>query len=84
MVFVAVILMGAFGPPSSVFALLLKPIFGAFGSSTTGAIYSFGYTLLVGIILNFLMGVTASRLMLKSISKFKPLRKVWLYGGEKK
>ena len=83
-VFVAVILMGAFGPPSSVFALLLKPIFGAFGSSTTGAIYSFGYTLLVGIILNFLMGVTASRLMLKSISKFKPLRKVWLYGGEKK
>ena len=83
-VFVAVILMGAFGPPASIFAMMLKPIFGIFGSSTTGAIYSFGYTLLVGIILNFLMGVTASRLMLKSLSKFKPLRKAWLYGGEKK
>lgn len=83
-VFVAVILMGAFGPPASIFAMMLKPVFGIFGSSTTGAIYSFGYTLLVGIILNFLMGVTASRLMLKSLSKFKPLRKAWLYGGEKK
>ena len=83
-VFVAVILMGAFGPPASIFAMMLKPVFGIFGSSTTGAIYSFGYTLLVGIILNFLMGVTASRLMLKSLSKFKPLCKAWLYGGEKK
>ena len=83
-VFVAVILMGAFGPPASIFAMMLKPVFGIFGSSTTGAIYSFGYTLLVCIILNFLMGVTASRLMLKSLSKFKPLRKAWLYGGEKK
>lgn len=83
-VFVAVILMGAFGPPSSIFAIMLKPLFAVFGSSTTGAIYSFGYTLLVGIILNFLMGVAASRLMLKSISKFKPFRKAWLYGGEKK
>ena len=83
-VFVAVILMGAFGPPASIFAMMLKPVFGIFGSSTTGAIYSFGYTLLVGIILNFLMGVTASRLMIKSLSKFKPLRKAWLYGGEKK
>lgn len=83
-VFVAIILMSAFGPPASIFAMMLKPVFGIFGSSTTGAIYSFGYTLLVGIILNFLMGVTASRLMLKSLSKFKPLRKAWLYGGEKK
>ncbi len=83
-VFVAVILMGAFGPPASIFAMMLKPVFGIFGSSTTGAIYSFGYTLLVGIILNFIMAVTASRLMLKPLSKFKPLRKAWLYGGEKK
>ncbi|MBC8569508.1 preprotein translocase subunit SecD [Zongyangia hominis] len=82
-VFVAVILMGAFGPPSSLFATILSPLFRFFGQSTAGAVYSFGYTLLVGIILNFVFGVTASRLMLKSLSKFKPLRKAWLYGGKK-
>ena len=37
----------------------------------------------VGVIFNFLMGVTASRLMLKSISKYKAFRKPWLFGGEK-
>lgn len=82
-IFVAVILMGVFGPPDGLFATLLKPVLFFFGPSTTGAIYSFGYTLLVGIILNFIMGVTASRLMLKSISKFKALRNPVLYGGEK-
>ena len=82
-IFVAVILMGAFGPTDSIFATLLSPVFFAFGASTAGTIYSFGYTLLVGIIMNFIMGVTASRLMLKSISRFKPFRKAWLYGGDK-
>ena len=60
---------------------MLSPIFSMFGPATAGNIYSFGYTLLVGVILNFIMGVTATRLMLKSISKFKPFRKLWLYGG---
>ncbi len=60
-----------------------SPVFFAFGASTAGNIYSFGYTLLVGIIMNFIMGVTASRLMLKSLSRFKPFRKAWLYGGDK-
>lgn len=83
MVLVAVVLMGAFGPPGSIFARLLNPIFRWFGSSATGAIYSFGYTLVVGVIFNFLMGVTASRLMLKSISKFKAFKNPWLYGGVK-
>ena len=82
-IFVAIILMGAFGPTDSIFATLLSPVFFAFGASTAGTIYSFGYTLLVGIVMNFIMGVTASRLMLKSLSKFKPFRKAWLYGGEK-
>ena len=82
-IFVAIILMGAFGPTDSIFATLLSPVFFAFGASTAGTIYSFGYTLLVGIIMNFIMGVTASRLMLKSLSKFKPFRKAWLYGGDK-
>ncbi|MEM1483288.1 preprotein translocase subunit SecD [Oscillospiraceae bacterium PP1C4] len=82
-IIVAAILMGAFGPPGSVFARMLTPLFFWFGPSATGAIYSFGFTLLIGVVFNFLMGVTASRLMLKSIIKFKPFRKPWLYGGER-
>ncbi len=72
-IIVAVILILVFGPFN-----ILSVIF---GSSTTGTIYSFGYTLLVGVVANFIMGVAASRLMLKSISGFKFLRKKWLYGG---
>lgn len=83
LIIVAVILMGAFGAPSSVFASVFNSIFFFFGPATQGAIYSFGYMLLVGVILNFLFGVTASRLMLKSVSQFKACRKPWLYGGER-
>lgn len=83
-IIVAIILMGSFGPTSSAFAKLLKPIFFMFGPSTTGSIYSFGYTLLIGVALNFVFGVFASRLMLTSLSKFAPFRKNWLYGGDKK
>lgn len=82
-IIVAIILMGSFGPPGSVFAKILSPIFSMFGPSTAGAIYSFGYTLLVGVILNLVMGVLASRLMLTSIVKFKAFKKPWLFGGEK-
>lgn len=84
MIIVAMILMGAFGPTDGIFAKILTPIFFMFGQSTAGTIYSFGYTLMVGIILNFLMGVTCSRLMLKSLSKFKAFRNPALYGGPKK
>lgn len=49
-----------------------------FGS---GTVYSFGYTLIIGEIFNIIMGVFASRLMLKSISRFSGLRKNWLFGG---
>ena len=82
-IIVAATLMGAFGAPGSFFSTLFHPVFFMFGPSTSGNIYSFGYTLLVGVILNFIMGVTASRLMLKSISKFDAFRKPWLYGGAK-
>lgn len=81
MIIVAVILMGAFGPADSIFARMLSPIFNVFGPATAGTIYSFGYTLLVGVVLNFIMGVFATRLMIQSISRFKPFRKLWLYGG---
>jgi len=80
---VSVILMGAFGDPNSIFAWIAKFFTFLFGASTSGVIYSFGYTLFVGVICNLVMGVGATRLMLKSISKFKPFRKLWLYGGKK-
>lgn len=80
-VFVAVILMGAFGPPDSLFAKLMGFLYFMFPATIEGTIYSFGYTLLVGVILNFVFGVFASRLMLASLSRFKALRNPKLYGG---
>ena len=82
-IIVAIMLMGAFGPTDGFFAKVLRPIFFAFGPSTAGTIYSFGYTLLVGVILNFVFGVVCTRIMLKGISKLKFLRDPVLYGGMK-
>ncbi|WP_367926145.1 protein translocase subunit SecF [uncultured Ruthenibacterium sp.] len=82
-IIVAVMLMGAFGPTDSFFAKLLRPIFFAFGPSTAGTIYSFGYTLLIGVLLNFVFGVISTRVMLKGISKLKFLRNPVLYGALK-
>lgn len=82
-IIVAIMLMGAFGPTDGLFAKVLRPIFFAFGPSTAGTIYSFGYTLLVGVILNFVFGVVCTRIMLKGISKLKCLRNPVLYGGVK-
>ena len=79
-IIVSVILMGVFGPPDTVWSKLLYPFLWMFGPSTTGAIYSFGYTLLVGVVLNFIMGVAASRIMIRSLSGFKLLRNRVLYG----
>jgi preprotein translocase subunit SecD/SecD/SecF fusion protein len=84
MIIVAVILMGAFGVPSSLWAKVFHFLFFAFGATTEGVIYSFGYTLVVGIALNFLMGVFCSRLMLTSLAKFKPFKNKKLYGGKTK
>ncbi len=52
-----------------------------FGS---GTVFSFGYTLFIGVIFNFIMGITCSRLMLKSISKYSGVRKQFLFGGASK
>lgn len=76
---VAAVLMGVFGTSDSVFGVL----FSWLPASTTGSVYSFGYTLLIGVITNFVMGMWASRLMLRSISRLKIFRKPWLYGGER-
>lgn len=81
MVIVAFILMGAFGTSDSFWSTVLTPIFVWFGASTEGTIYSFGYTLAVGVVLNFLFGILLSRLMTASLADFKPFRKPALYGG---
>ena len=80
-IIVAVILMGAYGTSDSLMAKLLHWLFFAFGPSTAGTIYSFGYTLLVGMILNFLFGVLLCRIMLRGASRIKFLRKEWLFGA---
>ena len=54
-----------------------------FGASTTGTIYAFGYTLLMGVVSNFIMGVFLSRVMLKSLVGIKAVRRKSLFGGGK-
>ncbi len=83
MLIIAVILMGAFGTPDSWCAILLTPVFTWFGVSTAGSIYSFGYTLAIGVVLNFLFGILTSRLMTMSLARFRVFRKPALYGGKK-
>ena len=62
-------------------AVILMAVFGTwFGASTEGTIYSFGYTLLAGVIMNFIMACWATRLMTISLSKFKCFRKPSFYG----
>jgi len=76
---VAAVLMGVFGSSNGIFGWLFSwlPV------STTGSVYSFGYTLLLGVVTNFVMGMWLSRVMLRSISRFKIFRNPWLYGGER-
>ncbi len=83
MLIIAVILMGAFGTPDSICSIILTPIFTWFGVSTAGSIYSFGYTLAVGVVLNFLFGIFTTRLMTMSLSRFRVFRNPALYGGKK-
>lgn len=82
-VIVALVLMGAFGTPDSIIAKIFSPLMSLFGSSITGSIFSFGYTLLIGVIFNLIMGIVASKIMMKSVSRFKCFRNPWLYGGPK-
>ena len=83
-VIVAIVLMGAFGPSDGLFAKALHFVFFAFGPSTAGTIYAFGYTLLTGVLLNFVFGVFATRVMIQGAASVKALRSPWLYGADKK
>ena len=83
-VIVAIVLMGAFGPSDGLFAKALHFVFFAFGPSTAGTIYAFGYTLLTGVLLNFVFGVFATRVMIRGAASIQALRSPWLYGADKK
>lgn len=76
---VAAVLMGVFGSSNSLFGFLFSwlPV------STTGSVYAFGYTLLIGVITNFIFGIWLSRVMLRSVSRLKIFRKPWFYGGDR-
>ena len=56
--------------------LIVAAILMSLGS---GALLSFAYSLFIGIIFNFIAGVTASRLMIRSLSDYKVLSKPALY-----
>lgn len=49
----------------------------------SGTVLSFGYSLLTGVIMNTLMGVTASRLMTSALSNVESLQKPWLFRVKK-
>lgn len=76
---VAAVLMGVFGSSNSLFGFFFSwlPV------STTGSVYAFGYTLLIGVFTNFIFGMWLSRVMLRSISRLKIFRKPWFYGGDR-
>ncbi len=82
-VIVALVLLAAFGTPDSMLGKIFSFLFPFLSSSVTGNIYSFGYTLITGVVFNFVMGVFCSRIMTMSVSRLKFLRKPWLYGGMK-
>ncbi len=84
-VLIAFILMGAFGVPTNFFSKILNnTVFRMFGATTEGVVYSFGFTLLVGVVCNFVFGVFASRIMVTALSKFKAFQNRKLYGGDVK
>ncbi len=81
-VIVAIVLMGAFGPSDGLFAKALHFVFFAFGPSTAGTIYAFGYTLLTGVLLNFVFGIFATRVMIRGAAAIPALRNPVLYGAD--
>ena len=65
------------GNVTTMFPAILLMVFGS------GALLSFGYTLLTGVILNLVTGVTMSRLMTGSLSLYDQFQSTWLYGGRR-
>lgn len=80
---VSLILMGTFGPSTSALSKVMNVVLFMFPASTTGSIYSFGFTLLVSTILNLFFGVFLAKYMTKSLCRFKVFRKVSMFGGDR-
>ena len=59
--------------------VLVAVVLMIFGS---GAMLSFGYTLLTGVLLNFISGITCSKLLVTSLSRYNVFKKNFLYGGK--
>ena len=47
----------------------------------TGPVKSFAITLMLGVFLSFLTAITASRIMLKAVSRIEATKKRWFYGA---
>lgn len=62
----------------NVTVIIVSVVLIIFGS---GSMLSFGYTLLCGVLMNFIAGVGASRLMIKSLNEFKIFKNPRLYVG---
>lgn len=60
--------------------IIIAVILIIFGS---GSMLSFGYTLICGVIMNFIAGVTASRLMIRSLGNFKLFRRPEYFGARR-
>jgi len=65
------------GNITNVIAAIILIIFGS------GALLSFGYSLIAGVVMNFVAGITVSRLLIKSLSCFKIFQKPFLFGAKK-
>jgi len=83
MTIIAVILIGAFGPPDNICSIILAPFLWMFSRATTENIYAFGYMLMFGVFFNIVISVFMSRIMLRSIARNKVFHVRWLYGGAK-
>jgi len=46
----------------------------------TGAMISFAYTLIIGVILSFFTALTLTKALLQAVSDIDIARKTWLYG----
>lgn len=65
------------GNMTTVIVAIIMMIFGS------GTMLSFAYSLMSGVILNFLSGIFISRIMTQSLSLFEPLKNPFLYGGRR-
>lgn len=80
LILISIVLVGLFG--SGWFSDVFAPLTFMLDTVTDGAVYSFAYTLGIGIICN-LLAIGASRIMLSGLSTFDRFQDTKFYGGAK-